>query len=259
MSLSFLRGDADRPRGHALVAFRKRVGSDDAFVTYAVVLPIVVDPMKYLPPAFASQFQGMAGALQGLDAVPMPPVPEAMTISTATRLAARRDDDLVDAGVTDGSPMNLMHMAQQAVRQYAEAYRAAGERADAVIAEPSGSEGDGATAIDAPDDDALRWFMMDERARIDEMTRLVGRLRDAVERNIHDELGPVTSLMSRLAATLPPKYRASELVTGASRPGREGRRLAELYLDRCYRLFGEQYEGLAEIDREIAKLDGSSG
>jgi hypothetical protein len=24
-------------------------------------------------------------------------------------------------------------------------------------------------------------------------------------------------------------------------------------------LFGEQYEGLAEIDREIAKLDGSSG
>ena len=73
MALSFKRGDRRHPRGHALIVFRRGLGSDDAFVTYAVVLPIVVDPMKYLPPAFASQFQGIACALHGLDAVPMPP------------------------------------------------------------------------------------------------------------------------------------------------------------------------------------------
>ena len=83
MAMTFVRGDARRPRGHALIAFRRFPGSDDAYVTYAVVLPVVVDPMKYLPPAFAAQFQGIAGSMQSLDAVPMPPVPEAFSFALA--------------------------------------------------------------------------------------------------------------------------------------------------------------------------------
>ena len=258
MALSFVRGEPNRPRGHALIVFRRAHGSDDAFVTYAVVLPIVVDPMKYLPPAFATQFQGMAGALHGLDAVPMPPVPEAMSVSAATLIAERRDDDLVDAGVSDGSPMGLMHLAQEAVRAYAEAYRAAGHRPESVEHQSPDAGGDAEVPLELADDDSFRWLMMDERGRIDEMTRLVGRLRDAVEQSTRGEIEAVKALLVRLGSTLPLKYRASELVTGASRHGREGTRLAELYLDRCYRLCGERYEGLAEIDREIARIESET-
>ena len=258
MALSFVRGEPNRPRGHALIVFRRALGSDDAFATYAIVLPIVVDPMKYLPPSFATQFQGMAGALHGLDAVPMPPVPEAMSVSEAVLIAERRDDDLVDAGVSDGSPMGLMHLAQEAVREYSEAYRAAGLRPESVEHRPSDLGGDVAMPLEPADDDSFRWLMMDERGRIDEMTRLVGRLRDAVEQSTRVDIDAVKALLVRLGSTLPLKYRAQELVAGASRPGREGTRLAELYLDRCYRLCGEQYEGLAEIDREIARIEGAT-
>lgn len=258
MAIRFLRGTADRPRGHALVAFRANRASDDAYVTYVVVLPIIVEPMKYLPPVFASQFQGMAGALQGLDAVPMPPIPERMAIPTAVRIAERRDDDVVDAGVTDGDPVGLMSLAQEAVREYAALYRAAEIRLDATAPDPLHAQ----TLTDAPqapqDDDSFRWLLMDERGRIDEMTRLVGRLRDVVERGVRDELESVRSLLVRLASTLPPKYRANELIAGASRPGQTGTRLAELYLDRCYRLCSERYEGLADVDREISALEGNA-
>ncbi len=241
-----MRGDAHRPRGHALVVFRRSAGSDEAFATYAVVLPIIVEPMKYLPPALASQFQGMAGALQGLDAVPMPPIPEAMTVREAVRLADRRDDDLVDAGTTDGSPLALMHQAQEAVRDYADAFRRS-------LAPMDGADG---PHLDT-DDDTFRWLLMDERARIDEMTRLVGRLRDDVEREGGTSDGAVRDALLRLGATLPAKYRSDELVAGAARTGAIGTRLAQLYLDRCYRLCAEQYEDLAEIDREIARLEAS--
>jgi hypothetical protein len=219
------------------------------------VLPLVVDPLKYLPPAFATQFQGMAGSLQGLDAVPMPPVPEAMAVSTATKLADRRDDDLVDAGVSDGSPMNLMQMTQEAVQEYAQAYRRSSHRADYAAVAPSEVASEPALGIDSADDDSFRWLMMDERGRINEMTRLVGRLRDAVDEGSDAEVAKMRAIMLRLGSTLPLKYRAGELVSGATRRGREGTRLAELYLDRCYRLCAEQYEGLAEIDREIALLE----
>jgi hypothetical protein len=255
MAMSFVRGDAGRPRGHALIAFRRSPGSDDAYVTYAVVLPIVVDPMKYLPPAFATQFQGLAGSMQNLDAVPMPPVPEAMSIAVAVGLAERRDDDLVDAGLTDGSPLGLMQQAQQAVREYAEAYRTAGISGTVVPRGASELEPASAMATEPADDDSFRWLMMTERGRIDEMTRLVGRVRDAVTGGSRAELDAVHGTLVRLASTLPLKYRAGELAIGATRDGAEGTRLAELYLDRCYKLCSEQYEGLADIDRAIAELE----
>jgi hypothetical protein len=63
--------------------------------------------------------------------------------------------------------------------------------------------------------------------------------------------------MRRLQRYLPDKYRLDEFVGAASRPGDTGRRLAELYIDRCYKLSNEQYEDLGRIDQEIADLERS--
>lgn len=245
MALVFLHGDDRRPRGHALVVFRRAPGSDDAVATYAVVLPLVVDPMKYVPPALAAQFQGVAGAMGSLDAVPMPPIPEPMAVSEAMRLAARRDDDLLDGGVADDGPIAMMHRAQEVVREYAEAYRASDAHPGSGVA----------TIRNEPGDDVAEWLWLDDRGRIDEMTRLVGRLRDEITQGNRADAASLRARMGRLGSTMAAKYRAAELVAGAARPGHTGSRLAELYLDRCYRLCGEHYEGLAELDREIERLE----
>ncbi|MCS7003231.1 MAG: hypothetical protein NZ518_10325, partial [Dehalococcoidia bacterium] len=52
MPLSFVRGSADRPRGHAILSFTV---DDRVVATYVVVPPIAINLAKYLPPMFAGQ------------------------------------------------------------------------------------------------------------------------------------------------------------------------------------------------------------
>ena len=68
--LTFRAGDADRPRGHALVFFRDADAADQVWATYLVVAPIKMDLGKYIPAAFASQLAGQlsAGWTVGLSA-----------------------------------------------------------------------------------------------------------------------------------------------------------------------------------------------
>ena len=64
--------------------------------------------------------------------------------------------------------------------------------------------------------------------------------------------------VQKLHRFLPEKYRVDEFLAAAQRPGETGRRLAELYIDRCYKLSNEAYETLAQLDREIEALERSS-
>lgn len=250
MALRFERGDSSQPSGHALLFFR--TGSkdgDDVHVTYVVVLPVVVNPMKYLPPAFASQIGGLVGAMGNLDAVPLPPIPERISRDELWRLATYRNDDVLDGGMVDGSAERLMTAAQEATQQYAEAYRLSLARV------PSGENDGGPVELEAPDDDTLRWVFLDERGRIDELTKLTGRLRDAVDAGDALHSGELATVMRRLGAHLPEKYRVAEMVAGAVRAGSIGSSLAQLYLDRCYKLCSEAYEDLGRIDREILRFE----
>src|ERR1700694_454857 len=97
--LTFRAGDADRPRGHALVFFRDADGSDQIWATYLVVAPIKMDLGKYIPAAFASQLAGQLAAA-GPAAYPLPPVPEKFEagLDALERLAELRSDDLLDGG-----------------------------------------------------------------------------------------------------------------------------------------------------------------
>ena len=250
MALRFERGDPSRPSGHALLFFR--TGSSpgaDLHVTYVVVLPVVVNPMKYLPPAFASQIGGLVGAMSNLDAVPLPPIPERISRDELWRLATYRNDDVLDGGMLDGSVERLMTAAQEVTQQYAEAYRLSLARV------PISVDDGGPVELEAPDDDTLRWVFLDERGRIDELTKLTGRLRDAVDAGDVLHAGELAMMMRRLGAHLPEKYRVAEMVAGAVRVGAVGSTLAQLYLDRCYKLCSEAYEDLGRIDREILRFE----
>ncbi|HET7769188.1 MAG TPA: hypothetical protein VFN74_10490, partial [Chloroflexota bacterium] len=58
MAVRFERGDPDRPRGHALLYYRTTDGQ--ILATYVVVLPIAINPAKYIPPAFAQRISEQA-------------------------------------------------------------------------------------------------------------------------------------------------------------------------------------------------------
>ena len=60
--------------------------------------------------------------------------------------------------------------------------------------------------------------------------------------------------MRRVADPLAEKYRSTELMAAAIEPGERGARLAELYLERGYKLLDEEYADIPRIERAIREL-----
>jgi hypothetical protein len=170
----------------------------------------------------------------------VPPVPEAVaSVEYLRSLADRRGDDLVFAGGTSrGDPMRLVAEAQEAARAYGELYE-------------SSSGVSAASPADASID-AFKYESLTEEERLNELTRLTGRARDALREGAPDQ--DVHRDLVALSASLPAKYRAERLVAAAETPGERGERLASLYLQRAYKLYREEYLDLERIDREIAAL-----
>jgi hypothetical protein len=53
---------------------------------------------------------------------------------------------------------------------------------------------------------------------------------------------------------MPDKYRGTELTDAAFDPGQRGARLAELYLERAYKLLDEEYADIPGIEKAIREL-----
>jgi hypothetical protein len=241
MAVTFELGDPDRPKGHALLYFRNAENRDEILATYVVVMPIAFNPAKYVPPAFAPR---LPPAMAAVTATALPPIPEVTEgVDAVRRLAEYRGDDLLDGGTIDPDPERLMVATHEISQQYAVRYKQALERLPREpVEEP------------VPDEDVLRWMLMDEKERIGELAKLTGQLRYAVEGGDQHLTRTTAAQIRRLGRLLPEKYRIDEFLEAAQRPGQTGRRLAELYVDRCYKLSNEQYEELGRLDREIEEL-----
>jgi hypothetical protein len=237
MQLIFERGNREDPVGHALVYFRTDDGA--ILATYVTVPPIAFDLTKFVPQFLSSMFGDMEMP-EGVVATPVPPVPEQVAgVEYLHSLADRRADDLVFAGGTSrADPMRLVAEAQEAAREYGELYQAS-----------SGTTASG-PAPSTPD--VFKFEGLTEEERLNELTRLIGRARDALRNGAPDD--DVHGDLQSLAATLPAKYRGERLVTAAETPGERGERLASLYLQRAYKLYREEYLDLERIDREIDAL-----
>jgi hypothetical protein len=236
MNLNFERGSAEAPAGHALVYFR--TGEAEVYASYLIVPPITFDPTDFTPPA-------LAPLLQGLDlgntttATPMPPLPQVVaSVEYLMALAERRHDDLIFAGtIVVSSPALLMPEIAEVASQYGELYH------HSAVPEPQAA---------APVPDLSRYEGLSEADKIRELTSLVGQLRDAISSGRSET--EVVDEMRLLSDSLPAKYRVMQLVKAAQRPGDEGQRLAELYLERCYKLLNEDYLDLERVDQEIEAL-----
>jgi hypothetical protein len=232
MDLDFEVGDSQAPLGHALIYFTSTTAGD-VFATYVQTFPIPMNLSQYMPPAFASL---MPAEQMETQSAAVPPVvqPVEQGLAWLRALAESRKDDLVNAGMLYSTDqVNLMSMTQEAAGTYAELYRS---RAEIVAASPI---------------EISRHADLTDAERLQEMTKLVGLLRDSLGT---PDAEPVKQELRELAAILPSKYRVDELMEWASTPGETGQQLATLHLQRSYKLLNEEYLDVADIERQIREL-----
>jgi hypothetical protein len=259
--LTFRAGDPDRPRGHALVFFRDADDADQIWATYLVVAPIKMDLGKYIPAAFATQLAGQLSAA-GPSAYPLPPVPEKFEggLAALDRLAEARDDDVIDGGtIRMSDPLYALQPVTDIGTQYADRCTtfldSLAAPAVSPADEPAGSISGSGSSVDVDD---LLLQVMPDRDKVGRLARLAGTLRYAVEGGDARLADETVGEMQRVGRHLTDKYRPQELIAAARSSEPNAARLAELYLERCYRLVDEDYAAMADLDSRIDALRSGS-
>ncbi|MBI2170416.1 MAG: hypothetical protein HYU30_00110 [Chloroflexi bacterium] len=246
MSLTFDLGSADQPKGHALLYYRS---GGSLAATYLVVLPFMVDFAKYVPPVLASQIR--MTSLEQFSAFAMPPVPEAVDGYVALEdLAHRRDDDLVFGGnVPENDFLESAQRVNDDVQEYATLYQ---RRAQ--IAPPSTADAPAESASDLSVSEVMV-SLMSEKERLQELAKLVGKLRFAVEGNDRPLMAEAEAEMQAIIRHLPESYQAHKLLVAGKRPGPQGARLAQLCLERCYKLAEGNFSGATTLETQIRETE----
>jgi len=244
-NLVYERGDPDYPVGHAFLYFRLP-GHNEVAATYIVVPPIALDFAKYVPPLLASSL-GSSGLIAQTAFLPVPPAPEPFDLEELWRYAELRGDDVLDGGSGSGLDLpSLMARVAEVGDIYARAYHEGLKRAPRREPEPAPS--------DSLEGLALLYSILSPRERLEELARRVGTLRYAVEGGDRSLAESTRGEMRAIGAYLPAEYRVEELVASASLPDLSGARLAQLYIERGYKLCSGEHEAIASIDEKIALL-----
>ena len=272
MDLTFDRGDPRNPRGHALLYFRVDTEPDIVYATYVVTLPVKSDLTKYVPPFLASHLGNLP--LSDLSAFAMPPVPEAVgSYAELERLSELRGDDLIYGGNMFNFDLpRMMETATETVQTYSSMC------SDALTMTGTPSEGAAAALADEldqpqesvpspapapepaeePDDsynvNEVLFSFMSESDKLAELSKLLGRLRFAVDGSDQATADEVGQEIIVLARHLPEDFRVRDLLEVARDNSQKSSQLAKLYIDRCFRLSAGEAEAAKEMEDQILLL-----
>lgn len=230
--------------------FRDRDRADQLLVTYLVVLPVSVNVSKYMPPMLAPYMSGLTPA--ELSCFAFPPVPEAMEDNVSLRdLAVARGDDLLYGGTVPSQDMTtVLTQVNEIVQEYAETYNAHLQATETVHAK----EPNEPVELGAGVNEVL-YGLMGSLEKLNELSRLVGKLRYAVETQDAGMLEEASSDVHTLRQHLPDEYRIERILEVASQASPRAGSLAKLYVDRCYRLLREEYGEFQAVEEEIRALE----
>ncbi len=262
MQLRFLQGDAQAPKGHAILFARNNANPEQALAVYCVVLPIRFSIGKFIPPILAAQMpaEGLQEAA-GLNFVPIPPMlEEAGSLDHLERLARLRGDDLceISAYVRPEDETIRLTLPNEACSVYAQLYTDYANNTLSLPASDFGSGPLGEVPLDDLDVESLLSSTLSDRDRLNELAKLIGTARYALEGKDARALREVEQKMRRTAEPLPEKYKAGELIKAALEPGERGLKLATLYLNRANKLLDEQYAEIPGIERDIRELSADA-
>ena len=251
MSMNFEQGSLEQPRGHAILYFRSPTA---VLASYIVVLPLMVDFSKYIPPFMATQVKD--AGLEQFSAFAMPPLPERVeSYEALDNLASVRGDDLIFGG--DIPSEDFLEAAQRvndAVQSYAQLYRSR-VRTTQEGATTEELEA-GAPGLSVGE---VVYSMMSDRDKLGELTKLVGKLRFAIEGSDRRQMAEAKLEMQTLSKHLPDSYSIPRLIEVAESSVERGPHLTELYLERCYKLCDEDYLGLQKVEGAIREAEQPSG
>lgn len=263
MQLRFLQGDAQAPRGHAILFAHNNADPQRVLAVYCIVLPIRFSIGKFIPPILAAQMpaEGLREAAD-LNYVPIPPMlEEAGSLEQIERLARLRGDDLceISASVRPDDETTRFTLPAEAGEAYARLYMS---YTNTSLSQPD-TEFSSGRVDDVPLDDldveSLLSGTLSDRDRLNELARLIGTARYALEGKDTRGLREVEQKLRRTAEPLPEKYKAGELIKAALEPGERGLKLAKLYLERANKLLDEQYAEIPSIERDIRELSTDAG
>ena len=245
MEFTFERGSSAEPRGHALLYFRSSQDPTELLACYLVVPPVPLNLSRYMPALFAGNLP--ASELQQISAIPLPPVPERVESHAHLRqLAEARNDDLIYGGPLDPDDAQRgLLAASEGAQRYLHLYGDYARRFPSVPAE------EGEPLAEVSD---VIYSLMTENQRLGELAKLTGKLRYALEGDDRRLVAETVREMEALGRHVPEKYRVADLIAAVQIPGPRGERLSQLYVDRCYRLYEEDYASLRKIEEEIKSL-----
>ena len=248
MDLIFERGDVANPKGHALVYFTSSGVPEEVWATYLIVLPIKVDVTKYVPPFLMNQM-GELGP-KDLSAFAFPPSPEKIPDRRfLDQLADRRDDDILFGGPVGADDVSsAMFTVNDLLQSYAQVYS---ESSSASVEAEGNDEG---RAAEVGINEVL-YGLMSESDRLGELTKLIGRLRYAVDGNEESLVRETEDEIDLLSRHLPDDLHVPRMVAAVKAADDRGARLADLYLQRSFHLVREAFAEMGTIDRQIETLE----
>ena len=258
MDIRFLHGNQQAPKGHAIFFARSTSDPRVIFCTYCIVPPTPLSLAKYLPPWMAAQLpaEELRDAAN-VNVMPIPPMlEEGSSLEHLQMLAERRDDDLCDIGTInprdEGARMQKVAEGCQEYGQLYLSYTMTFDQGSTAL--PVAEQDDADSPLDDLDAEELLIQTMTDRERLTELGKLVGMARYALEGHDNDLLQDTKHKMQRIAGRLADKYRTFELTNAAMDASERGARLAELYLERGFKLLDEEYADIPGIERAIKEL-----
>ena len=250
MDFTFEKGSEQSPRGHALIYFHNSQDASELLATYMIVFPILTDVSKYVPPFLLNQI-GEMGANE-LSAFAFPPAPEPMAdFEAIEKLAEIRQDDIIYGGSINATDViTMIGTVNEAISWYSDLWEryAQPERAIEVV------DGDDEAEVGLSVNDVL-YGLMSDQDKLNELTRLVGRLRDAVNSGDMSLAAETRGEIIALGRHLPDNHQVSRLANAAGSEGENAARLTSLYLQRCFHLTSEEYVMLGQVEDEIRSIE----
>ncbi|MEE8045907.1 MAG: hypothetical protein V3T49_03620 [Dehalococcoidia bacterium] len=260
MTLEYHIGDPTNPKGHALIYFRDGSNPDRVGASYVVILPVSVDISKYVPPFLAGQVEQLGSG--EMSSFAFPPAPELVPSEEWLReTATNRGDDLLFGGVAKLDDVtSLMEVVARISSEYATQYDSQASVKDQIESQQAagsssiGGESSSNRSTTASDVNDVMYSMMSEPDLLTELTTLMGRFQ--YESSGGDTAGARESEAKiRSIAKHVPENRRIDLLIEAATDGRiESAKRAQLYLERAFAMYREDYTRVHVIEQEIQAL-----
>ena len=250
MDIFFEIGNQSSPKGHAILYFWGTNEPAELYATYIIILPIELDLIKYMPPFLANQIPDVSD--QDSSAFAIPPVPEKMkSYEQIESIARTRRDDLIFGGTLDATQLNnVIHMVNDIVQSYSKSYR---ETMSINLGDINTTNASLVSENSARVNDVL-YELMSTQDKLTELTKLIGMLGFAIDGKDNYQITEIQEEITMLARRLPESYHIDELVETIKDTTKHNSGLAELYMDRCYKLSTEDYLLVEEIETKIRNI-----